>query len=130
VWKNFGYGMVIFLAGLLAIPRELYEASNIDGAGRWQKLRSITIPLLRPTTVFVTIITTIGFMQFFSEPFIMTEMGGPQNATLSVVLYLYKQGFKFYNLGYASAMAYVLCALIAILSLAQLRFGRASEAVA
>jgi multiple sugar transport system permease protein len=108
----------------------MYEAASIDGASPWNRFWNITLPLLKPTTVFVTIITTIGYMQFFAEPYVMTEMGGPQNRTLSVVLYLYKEGFKFFHLGYASAIAYVLCAVIAILSIGQLLLARKSEGVA
>lgn len=124
VWKNFGYSMVIFLAGLQSIPPNVYEAASIDGAGPWNTFKNVTLPLLKPTTIFVTIITTIGYMQFFAEPYVMTDMGGPQNRTLSVVLYLYKEGFKFFHLGYASAMAYTLCLAIALLSLFQLKLAR------
>ena len=129
VWKNFGYSMVIFLAGLQAIPPAVYEAASIDGAGRWHTFRHVTLPLLRPTMLFITIITTIGYMQFFAEPYVMTEMGGPQNKTLSVVLYLYKEGFRFFHLGYASAMAYTLCFAIAVLSFFQLRWAMRKEAM-
>jgi ABC-type sugar transport system permease subunit len=125
-WKNIGFSMVIFLAGLQAIPRELYEASDLDGASPWQRFWNVTLPLLRPTLVFVTIITTIGYMQFFAEPYIMTE-GGPENSTRSVVLHLYKEGFGFFNLGYASAIAYTLAAAIAVLSLFQLRWAKDSD---
>jgi len=125
-WKNVGFSMVIFLAGLQSIPKELYEASDLDGASPWQRFWNVTLPLLRPTLVFVTIITTIGYMQFFAEPYIMTE-GGPQNSTRSVVLHLYKEGFGFFNLGYASAIAYTLAAAIALLSLFQLRWAKGSD---
>jgi multiple sugar transport system permease protein len=125
-WKNVGFSMVIFVAGLQAIPRELYEASDLDGASPWQSFWNVTLPLLRPTLVFVTIITTIGYMQFFAEPYVMTE-GGPQNSTRSVVLHLYKEGFGFFNLGYASAIAYTLAAAIAVLSLFQLRWAKDSD---
>ena len=127
VWKNFGYSMVIFLAGLQAIPKTVKEAASIDGANSFNTLRFITIPMLRPTLVLVMILTTIGYMQFFAEPYIMTNLGGPQNKTLSVVLYLYKEGFKFFHLGFASAMAYTLCAIIAILSSFQIWFMKRSE---
>ncbi|MCB2156606.1 extracellular solute-binding protein [bacterium] len=127
IWKNFGYSMVIFLAGLQSIPSQLYEAASIDGANRWQQFRNVTLPLLRPTTVFIMIITTIGYMQFFAEPYVMTDMGGPQNRTLSIVLYLYKEGFKFFHLGYASAIAYTLCVMIAVLSVFQMRWVRGEE---
>lgn len=124
VWKNFGYGMVIFLGGLQSIPQELYEAGTIDGANPWQSLRHITLPMLRPMLIFVAVLTTIGFMQFFAEPFIMTDQGGPRNRTLSIVLYLYKTGFTSFQLGYASAIAYTLCLMIAAISLLQTLLGR------
>ncbi len=120
VWKGLGYNMVIFLAGLQGIPQQYYEAAQIDGAGKWRQLRFVTLPLLGPTTFFVTVMTIIGYLQLFAEPFMLTD-GGPLNATLSVVLYMYRQGFKFFNLGYASAMAYVLFAIIFIATLAQMK---------
>ncbi len=111
VWKGFGYNMIIFIAALQSVPEELYEAADIDGASEPQQFWHITLPMLRETTFFVTIMTSIGFLQFFAEPYIMTG-GGPLNQTMSVVLYMYNHGFKFYNLGYASSIAYVLFALI------------------
>ena len=107
VWKNFGYSMLIFLAGLQAISPSLYEAARIDGASWWQQQWYVTIPQLAPTTVFVTVITLIGYFQFFAEPYILTQ-GGPLNSTLSIVLYLYQQGFRWWQMGYASAIAFVL----------------------
>lgn len=107
VWKNFGYNMMIFLAGLQAIPDSLYEAARIDGANRWQQHLHVTIPQLAPTTFFVVIITVIGYFQFFAEPYVMTQ-GGPLNATLSIVLYLYQQGFRWWQMGYSTAIAFVL----------------------
>jgi len=98
VWKNFGYNMVIFIAGLQNIPAELYEAASIDGAGRLQQLRTITVPLLAPTTVYISILTMIGYFQLFSEPYVMTQ-GGPLNSTLSIVLLMYQQGFRWWNMG-------------------------------
>lgn len=127
VWKNVGFSMVIFLAGLQAIPRTVYEASEIDGATRWQTLLFITLPMLRPTLAFVIIITTIGYMQFFAEPFIMTDKGGPENSTLSIVLLLYNEAFDYFNMGYASAIAYTLCAIIAVISFLQIRFARGED---
>ncbi len=127
VWKNAGFSMVIFLAGLQAIPRNVYEASDIDGASRWQTFLYITLPMLRPTLVFVIIITTIGYMQFFAEPFIMTDQGGPEHRTLSIVLLLYQEAFDFFNIGYASAIAYTLCVIIAAISIIQIRFARGEE---
>lgn len=107
VWKNFGYNMIIFIAGLQNIPVQLYEAASIDGAGFWQRFRSVTLPLLAPTTVFITIITMIGYFQFFAEPYVMTQ-GGPLNSTLSIVLLMYQQGFRWWSMGYAAAIAFVL----------------------
>ncbi|KAF1083154.1 MAG: ABC transporter, permease protein 1 (cluster 1, maltose/g3p/polyamine/iron) [Candidatus Rifleibacterium amylolyticum] len=118
VWKGFGYNMIIFIAALQSIPEELYESADIDGASEPQQFWHITLPMLRETTVFVTIMTSIGFLQFFAEPYVMTG-GGPLNQTMSVVLYMYNHGFKFYNLGYASSIAYVLFALILTFTLAQ-----------
>ncbi|HSQ75411.1 MAG TPA: sugar ABC transporter permease [Bacteroidota bacterium] len=113
VWKNFGYNMIIFIAGLQNIPVQLYEAASIDGAGFWQRFRSVTLPLLAPTTVFITIITMIGYFQFFAEPYVMTQ-GGPLNSTLSIVLLMYQQGFRWWSMGYAAAIAFVLFLFILI----------------
>lgn len=116
VWKGLGHNALIFLAGLHSIPSTVYEAAKIDGASGWQQLRFVTLPLLAPTTFFVAIMTLIGYLQLFAEPYTLTD-GGPLDATLSIVLYMYRHGFKFFNLGYASAMAYVLFALIFIATL-------------
>jgi multiple sugar transport system permease protein len=123
VWKNFGFNMVIFLAGLQGVPARLYEAARLDGARAWQRFRHITLPVLAPTFLFVGVITTIGYLQLFAEPYVMTR-GGPDDATLSVVLLMYEEGFRWWNLGYASAMAFVLFAVILVATLAQVRFGR------
>lgn len=123
VWRNLGFAMIVFLAGMQAIPASLYEAASIDGAGRWQSFRSITIPLLRPTILFMTVITTIGYLQLFEEPFVMTA-GGPLDATLSVTMYMYQQGFTFFDQGYASAIAYVLFLIVAVIAFLQFRFLR------
>ncbi|MFC1667916.1 extracellular solute-binding protein [Chlamydiota bacterium] len=125
-WKNFGFNLVIFLAGLQGIPEYLYEAADIDGASRLQKFWYITVPLLKPVTVFVSIMATIGYFQFFAEPYVMTQ-GGPKNSTISVVLYMYKQGFNFFNLGYSTAIAYVLTTIIIIFSISQLKFSNATQ---
>jgi multiple sugar transport system permease protein len=111
VWRSFGYGLVIYVAGLQAIPQSLYEASELDGAGAWRQLRSITWPLLMPTTLFVAVITTVGLFQIFAEPYVMTR-GGPLYATTSITLLMYQQGFRWWNLGSAAAIAFVLFALI------------------
>jgi multiple sugar transport system permease protein len=123
VWRNFGFDAVIFLAALQAIDPQLYEAARTDGATSWQVFRRITVPLLRPALLFLTVITTIGYLQVFEEPFVMTK-GGPLNSTLTVSQYAYKQGFNFFHLGYASAIAYALMAVIAVLALVQFRLLR------
>jgi multiple sugar transport system permease protein len=115
VWKNFGFNMVIFIAGLQSIPEHLYEAASIDGAGRWQQFRHVTLPMLAPTLLFVALMTLIGNFQLFAEPYVMTR-GGPSHATLSIVLYMYEEGFRWWNLGYAAALALVLFFIILALS--------------
>ena len=119
VWKNFGYTMIIFVAGLQAIPEQLYEAARLDGASAWQRFRHITLPGLAPTTTFVAVITVIGYFQLFAEPYVMTSGGGPVNATLSVVLYMFKEGFRWWNIGYAAAVAFVLFWIILAVTLLQ-----------
>jgi multiple sugar transport system permease protein len=114
-WRNLGFGMVIFLAGLQAIPKDLYEAATIDGARRFAQFRYLTVPMLRPTMLFVAVITTIGYVQFFEEPFVMTQ-GGPLDSTLSLAFHTYNQ-FGFGNYGYASAMGYVLFVVVVLLSI-------------
>jgi multiple sugar transport system permease protein len=123
VWRNLGFAMIVFLAGLQAIPTSLYEAAAIDGAGRWQAFKSVTLPLLKPTILFMTVITTIGYLQLFEEPFVMTD-GGPVDSTLSVTMYMYQQGFEFFHQGYASAIAYVLFVIVAFVAFLQFRFLR------
>lgn len=110
-WRSFGYGLVILVAGLQSIPESLYEAASLDGASTWQQFRRITLPMLRPTLLFVAIITTVGFFQVFAEPYVMTR-GGPAYATLTIALLMYQQGFRWWNMGRASAVAFVLFALI------------------
>ena len=123
VWKNFGYNMLIFVAGLQSIPDELYEAARIDGASGVQQFWRITIPMLAPTTLFIVIITMIGYFQLFAEPYVMTQ-GGPLYSTTSIVLLMYQQGFRWWNMGYAAAVAFVLFLLIFVATLIQLRFQR------
>ena len=115
-WRNLGFLMVIFLAGLQTIPRDLYEAAEVDGANAWQKFRGITLPLLRPTLLFAAVITGIGYVQFFEEVYVMTQ-GGPLNSTLSLALYAYSQ-FSFGNYGYTAALAFVLFSAIAAVLMA------------
>jgi ABC-type sugar transport system permease subunit len=125
VWRNLGFAMVIFLAGLQGIPQETSEAARIDGAGRWQEFRHVTLPLLRPTLAFVAVVTSAGYLQLFEEPFVMTG-GGPVDRTISVAMYMYEQGFGFFNLGYAGAIAYVLFVAILVLTVLQLRLFRSA----
>jgi len=120
IWKNFGFNMVIFVAGLQSIPERLYEAASVDGASSLEQLRHVTLPMLAPTFLFVAVITVIGYFQLFAEPYVMTQ-GGPAHATLSVVLLMYLEGFRWWNMGYAAAVAFVLFAIILVLTLAALR---------
>ncbi|MDI6802796.1 MAG: sugar ABC transporter permease [Bacteroidota bacterium] len=126
VWKNFGYNMIIFIAGLQNIPDELYEAARIDGANARQQFLFITIPMLAPTTLFVSIITMIGYFQLFAEPYVMTQ-GGPLNSTLSIVLLMYQQGFRWWNMGYSASLAFVLFVIILIGSIIQFRLQKRGE---
>lgn len=119
-WRWVGYNMVIFLAGLQTIPDELYEAAEMDGAGTLKKFFKITLPLLKPVFIFTIVISTIGTLQLFDEVYILTG-GGPNNATMTITLYLYETGFKYFNFGYASAMAYVLVLIIAAISWLQIK---------
>jgi multiple sugar transport system permease protein len=107
VWKNFGYNMLIFVAGLGSIPEELYEAASIDGAGAWQRFRNVTLPGLAPVFLFVGVTTMIGYFQLFAEPYVMTQ-GGPLRSTTSVVLLMYEEGFRWWRMGIASTMAVLL----------------------
>ena len=125
-WRNLGFAMIVFLAGLQGIPRSLYEAAAIDGANRWQAFRNVTLPLLRPTMLFIVVITTIGYLQLFEEPFVMTG-GGPLDRTLSISMYMYQQGFTFFHQGYAAAIAWVLFLIVAAVAFIQFRVLR-SEA--
>jgi multiple sugar transport system permease protein len=117
-WRNLGYLMVIFLAGLQTVPREMLEAAEVDGAGTWQRFRHVTVPILRPTLLFGAVITAIGYMNFFEEPLVMTD-GGPLDATRSVSLYVYDH-FGFGNYSYAAATSYVL--FVAIVALTAVLF--------
>lgn len=117
-WRWTGYNMVIILAGLQSIPAELYEAAKIDGAGRWATFSRVVVPQLRPVLIFTSVTSTIGALQLFDENFILTG-GGPSNATLTPVLYLYQVGFQQFNFGYASAIAWMLVALTALVSILQ-----------
>ncbi|MBM7577954.1 carbohydrate ABC transporter permease [Jeotgalibacillus terrae] len=119
-WRWVGYNMVIFLAGLQNIPEELYEAASMDGASKIRQFFSITIPNLKPVILFTTILSTIGTLQLFDEPFVLTN-GGPSDATLTIGMYLYQTGFRFFDFGYASTIAYVIVILIAVMTFIQFK---------
>ena len=123
VWKNFGYNMVILLAGLQAIPGTLYEAARIDGASWWRQIVHITLPMLGPTLLMVAILTTAGYFQLFAEPYVMTQ-GGPLRSTVSVLYFMYEEGFKWWNFGAASAVALLLFALVFAVTWMLMRLGR------
>jgi multiple sugar transport system permease protein len=126
VWKNFGYNMIILLAALQGIPGELYEAARIDGASRTQQFRHITLPMLRPALLLVSIITVAGYFQLFAEPYIMTR-GDPLQSTVSVLYFMYEEGFKWWSLGRASAIAFLLFAIILAVTGVLLRIVRRGE---
>ncbi len=127
VWKNFGYNMIIFLAGLQSIPGDLYEAAELDGARSVAMLRHITLPALAPTMFMVSILTMAGYFQLFAEPYMMTE-GGPLQSTVSVLYFMYEQGFKWWNLGSATAVAFILFLLMFGVTMLQMRVaGRGLE---
>ncbi len=118
VWKEIGYFMVIFLAGLQGIPVSYYEAARIDGASAFQEFRHITLPLISPTTFFVVVTSVIGSFQIFDLTSVLTQ-GGPANATNTVVMYIYQSGFQSFRMGYASSLAYALFAVIFVFTIAQ-----------
>jgi multiple sugar transport system permease protein len=120
--------MILFIAGLQAIPESLYEAARLDGAGAGQVFRKITLPMLAPTFLFLGIMTTIGYFQFFAEPYVMTGGGGPLNATLSTGLLMYKHGFRWWNMGYAAAIAVVLFLVILAFTVIQFRIEKRRSA--
>jgi multiple sugar transport system permease protein len=123
IWKNFGYNMVIFLAALQSIPGDLYEAARIDGADMKQQFRFVTLPSLAPTLTLVSILTIAGYFQLFAEPYVMTQ-GGPLQSTVSVLYFMYEEGFKWWNLGSASAVAFVLFFIMFLITRLQLAVTR------
>jgi multiple sugar transport system permease protein len=124
-WRNLGTLVVVFLAGLQVVPKEMHEAAAIDGAGAWGRFRHITLPMMRPTLLFGAVVTSIGYLQFFEEPFVMTQ-GGPLDSTLSASFYTYNQ-FGFGNYSYASAMSYALLVVIAVVTALQFRLLRSKD---
>lgn len=124
VWKNVGFTMVIYLAGLQGIPVELYDAAKVDGANAWQRFRYVTVPMVSPTTFFLLIIQMIGAFQLFSEPYVMFQDGGPAQAALAMVQYIYQNAFRFGRMGKAAAIAWILFALIFLFTFLQNRWQR------
>ena len=125
-WRWTGYNTIIMIAGLKNIPTELYESADIDGASFFQKLRYITIPMVKSIMLFVSITSTIGTLQLFDESFILTS-GGPNNATITIGHYLYNTGFSYYKFGYAAALSYALVVIIGVLSILQFKFTKGGE---
>jgi multiple sugar transport system permease protein len=123
VWKSFGFGMVVFLAGLQAIPQQLYEAARVDGTSSWQSFRNVTLPMLSPALFFVIVTSVIGSFQVFDQALIMTN-GGPGTRTTTLVMYIYRTGFENYDQGYAAAQSLVLFAFIVVITAGQFLFQR------
>ncbi|MFD4861555.1 carbohydrate ABC transporter permease [Streptomyces atratus] len=119
-WHYTGYNAVMYLAGLQGIPNELYEAAMVDGAGPIRRFAAITLPQLRPILLLTVVLSTIGTLQLFDEPYVLTG-GGPDNATMTVTMYLYNNGFKYFDFGYASALAYALALIVSALGILQVR---------
>ena len=126
VWKNFGYNMIIFMAGLQTIPEDLYEAARIDGASAIRRFWHVTLPGLAPTIVVVSLLTITGYLQLFAEPYVMTQ-GGPAQSTVSVLYFMYEQGFKWWSLGTASAVAFLLFGLMLAVTVVQMVIARRSQ---
>jgi multiple sugar transport system permease protein len=123
VWRGLGFNIVVFLAGLQSIPKDLYEAAELDGANGWDRFRQITIPLLTPTLFFAAIMAMIASFQVFEQTFIMTQ-GGPGNATLTLVYHIFQNGFTWLRMGYASALSFVLFAILFVITIVQVRLQR------
>ncbi len=123
VWKTVGFAMVVYLAGLQAIPEDYYDAAKLDGAGTMRRFRDITLPLLSATTIFVVIIQVLGSFQVFTQIFVMTS-GGPLNRTTTIVYRIYETAFKNFDMGYAASMAFAMFAMMFVFTLFQMRFLR------
>lgn len=124
VWKSMGYYAVILFAALQGVPRDLYEAAELDGASRWRRFINITVPMIGPALLFVTVISVIGSFQVFDQVYLITNNGGPGTSTYVYNLHLYNNAFQFFRMGYASAMAYILFAILFLITWLQLRLGR------
>lgn len=127
-WKTFGYNMVIFLAGLQSVSGDLLDAARVDGAGWWTRLRHVVLPTIAPTVLLVSILTVAGMFQLFAEPYVMTQ-GGPEQSTVTVLYFMYEEGFKWWNLGSGAAVAFILFLCILVVTLLQLRVARRSGAL-
>jgi multiple sugar transport system permease protein len=125
-WKIFGYNMIVFTAALSAVPGDLIEAARLDGAGRWGRFRHVTLPAIGPTLLLATVMSVAGFLQIFAEPYVMT-LGGPAQSTTTVLYFMFDEGFKWWNLGQASAVAFVLFLMILAVTIVQTRIGRRHE---
>jgi multiple sugar transport system permease protein len=123
IWKTFGYNMLIFLAVLQTVPDELHDAARVDGAGTWQRFRHVTLPAIGPAVILVSIVSMAGFFQLFAEPYVMTQ-GGPSQRTVTILYFMYEEGFKWWNLGSASAVAFVLFLCIFAVAMLQLLAAR------
>jgi len=125
-WKIFGYNMIVFTAALSAVPQDLMEAARLDGADRWGRFRHVTLPAIGPTLLLAAVMSVAGFLQIFAEPYVMT-LGGPAQSTTTILYFMFDEGFKWWNLGQASAVAFVLFLMILALTLVQTRIGRRYE---
>ncbi|SFP35586.1 carbohydrate ABC transporter permease [Sphingomonas rubra] len=125
-WKTFGYNMIVFTAALSAVPQDLMEAARLDGAGSWRRFRHVTLPAIGPTLLLAAVMSIAGFLQIFAEPYVMT-MGGPAQSTTTVLFFMFEEGFKWWNLGQASAVAFILFLMILAITLVQTRIGRRYE---
>lgn len=126
VWKAFGYNMLVFAAALSTVPLDLYEAARLDGAGAWARFRHVTLPAIGPALLLAAVISVANFLQVFTEPYVMTH-GGPAESTVTVLYFMFEQGFTWWNLGVASAVAVILFAAILVVTAVQARLGRRYE---
>lgn len=127
-WKTFGYNMIIFLAALQTVSQDLVDAARVDGAGAWMRFRHVTLPTIAPTVLLVAILTVAGMFQLFAEPYVMTQ-GGPAKSTVTVLYFMFEEGFKWWNLGVGSAVAFILFLCIFATTLVQMRIARRSGAI-
>jgi multiple sugar transport system permease protein len=127
IWAGVGFSMVIYLAGLQAIPEDLYESAKLDGAGTWARFRYITVPMVRPTTLFLLVMGIISSLQVFTQIFIMTQ-GGPVDKTTTMLYYVYLWAFKYYDMGYAATLAFALFILLLVVTVFELHLFRKADA--